>query len=126
MGGIGARIVPFKQLQRALSTGTNMPKTVRTHTVLVDSRLRNMGKHGEKENLSLTGKTQATSQTMAGTHDSVTFAKFCSFSGWTFAPIHFPPKDSSSLSKECKDEDIPSICKVPLDSSTSLDIFYYI
>lgn len=85
-----------------------------------------MGKHGEKENLGLPGKTQATSQTMAGAHDSVTLAKFCSFSGWTFEPIHFPPEDSSSLSKECKDKDIPSIYKVPLDSSTSLDIFYYI
>lgn len=85
-----------------------------------------MGKHGEEENLGLPGKMQATTQTMAGTHDHVTLAKFCSFSGRTFAPIHFPHEDSSSLSKECKDKDIPSICKVPMDSFTSLNIFYYI
>lgn len=40
-----------------------------------------MGKHGEEENLGLPGKMQATTQTMAGTHDHVTLAKFCSFSG---------------------------------------------
>lgn len=48
MSGIGARIALPKQLQRARSAGTDMPKTVRTHKVLVDSRLRNMGKHREK------------------------------------------------------------------------------
>lgn len=35
-GGIGVRIALSKQLPRALSAGTDMPKTMRTLTVLVD------------------------------------------------------------------------------------------